>query len=61
MTRLFPVPWLPYRFPCGRISANAPRLAFVPWLPYRFPCGRIALRQAFVTKAKLAAERLPFS
>ena len=35
-------PWLPYRFPCGRLGTLSQTRNPSPWLPYRFPCGRLA-------------------
>ena len=34
-------PWLPYRFPRGRLSSATSASAMQPWLPYRFPRGRL--------------------
>ena len=34
------LPWLPYRFPRGRLARARQRRA-APWLPYRFPRGRL--------------------
>ena len=38
-------PWLPYRFPRGRLRAVKVIKARVPWLPYRFPRGRLGAAQ----------------
>jgi hypothetical protein len=40
-----PAPWLPYRFPRGRLGVGVTAFRQQPWLPYRFPRGRLRAAQ----------------